>query len=103
MRYKSNGFKHGVVRTEYFNGSVEESTWYGADQNLPSLHGLRRLIVKNEVHVQFWSFGKILFHMSFDDNFCETDRWITGGDDKDWLLMDEMFAYKLSKRVAMTK
>ena len=98
MRYKSSGNKHGVVRTEYLNGSVEESTWYGADQDSLGLHGLRRLIVSDKVHMQFWIFGELQFHMSFDNKFVETDRWLTGGDDKDYLLMDEIFAYKFSKK-----
>ena len=36
--------------------------------------------------------------MSFDNKFVETDRWLIGGDDKDYLLMDEISAYKFSKK-----
>ena len=51
MRYhdgNSSGMKHGVVRTEYKNGSVEESTWFGAKEQDQKVgrHGLRRLVTQ---------------------------------------------------------
>ena len=44
-------WKHGIVRTEWLNGTVEEATW-----NQNRRHGLRRFIDDKNVEVELWSF-----------------------------------------------
>ena len=42
--FEDDGTKHGIVRTEWFNGTFEDATWFSTDSGEELRHGLRRLI-----------------------------------------------------------
>lgn len=58
----ATGNKHGVVRMEYSNGTIDEGSWYGlAPQELSEhgcvRHGARRVIDGELTFFQFWYFN----------------------------------------------
>ena len=83
MRYPEsvqNGNKHGIVRTQWFNGTVEEGTWYSANEGDPATKwGFTRLIDDDRVYLQFWKDGVIHFQstgwMPIFGVFIELDRF----------------------------
>ena len=63
MRYegKYGNNPHGIVRTEWNNGTVEEGTWFGASENPAIKNGLNRLIVDGRVFLQMFTMGMMEF------------------------------------------
>lgn len=112
MRYNASNSinalnKHGIVRIESEDGKVEEGAWYGASVdweygNAPYRHGLRRTIDGNEATVELWLLGDLTFKSKFNENFVETERWISDAyiDETSvdyWHLMESVFPYRFAK------
>ena len=98
MRYSNeNRKKHGVVRIEWEDGTIEEGTWYGlkTEKTWPDRHGLTRRIEGSNVRVELWRYGVIGFTMKFDQNFIEQDRMFMNFTN--WDVMSDMFAYRFCK------
>ena len=100
MRYPEtvqNGNKHGIVRTEWFNGTIEEGTWYSANEGDPATKwGFTRLIDDGRVFLQFWKDGSVHFQSTFDGNFVELDR-IYEEKFRDEFFMQEIAPFKFAK------
>jgi hypothetical protein len=95
MHYdRVGGARHGVVRIEYNNGSIEEGTWYG--YNVTGRHGMRRLVTDREIFVQIWYFDKLILHSAFGEDFVERDRYDTSRANSD-LFMSEVAPFKFSR------
>ena len=76
MRYPYPFDKHGIVRTQWSNGTVEEGTWYSANEGDPATKwGLTRLIDDGRIYLQFWKDGIVHFQSTFNGNFVELDRF----------------------------
>jgi hypothetical protein len=103
MRYEDSHKKHGVVRIEYRNGSVEEGTWYGlGTRQQPTYgsgrHGLRRMIVNELVYLEFYFFNDLVLHSAFDGDFVEVDRFsVDVAGESTYLYMQEMYGYRFVK------
>ena len=95
MRHKKK-YKHGIVRTEYANGTVEEASFVKDER-----HGLRRFINGSYVSVELWANRTQHFRMLFNGDFVEIERRSEfdyhGIDVKNALLLTELYPYAFCK------
>ena len=98
-----NGAKHGIVRTEWYNGTVEEGTWYSGNEGDPATKwGLTRLIDDGRVFIQFFKDGALHFQSTFDRNFVELDRMYEE-EFRDEYFMQDIAPFKFSKEPISSK
>lgn len=104
MHYSTDDYeephrKHGVVRTEYRNGSIVEGSWYGRvfvddpDDRVVK-HGLHRHIAGDLTYIHFYVFGVNILEMSFDTGFVEVSRLYGNFE---FFIVQDLYGYNFAK------